>query len=83
MKPPNISHPDSVYIARARCGCVTNVINDDHDKDTAALVSEVIRRGLTVTSVSWLDYRNKVSQEATFLKCQHSCQGDPLQPSLF
>lgn len=68
----NVSLPPThVYIGRAPCGCVYMLRNDDHDKDTAHDVAEVIKEGGSVERVTWKRYIDVVRNEDTFMACPH------------
>jgi hypothetical protein len=60
-----------VYIGRLECGCVMALTSDYGDKGTANNVREFIMDGMTVTRVSWEEYRESVSNEIGFLDCPH------------
>ena len=63
--------PGFVYVGRAPCGCVVALVNDDANLHTARAVSDFIKSGLAVNRESWDDYVSKISQELTFMNCQH------------
>ena len=46
-----------VYLGQGKCGCYFSVVTDDGDKFTASTVADMIRRGLTVTRVTFPEYR--------------------------
>ena len=58
------------YIGRKPCGCAVGIITDNGDQSTARQVSQFIRDGLTITRVSWPEYR-KIALEDTFMNCPH------------
>ena len=60
-----------VYVGRAPCGCVRAITSDHGDKETGQSVAEFIAEGLTIERVAFEDYRELISQEATFLACPH------------
>lgn len=61
--------PTHVYVGRAQCGCVYMIRNDDHDKDTAKAVAEVVAEGGYVDHVTWEEYTTIVKEEETFMMC--------------
>lgn len=60
-----------VYIGRKICGCVAGIVTDEGNRDTSETVAEFITDGLVISRVDWKTYREKVSQEETFMNCPH------------
>ena len=71
-----------VYVGRKSCGCVVGIASDYADKFTGRAVAEFITDGLTVERVSLEKYREEISNEPTFMKCQH-VKKEPEQIKLF
>lgn len=63
--------PTHVYIGRETCGCVTAVVNDDGDKATGREVAGFIAQGRTIERVTFEDYRKRIVNEPTFMRCPH------------
>ena len=71
MPKPPPAPPTHVFIGRRPCGCVTAVVNDDDDNFTRATVMEYTTNGLTVSRITWETYREQISGDPTFMKCNH------------
>ncbi len=64
-----MSDRDPAYIARDLCGCIVGATVDDpdHASDTAKIVAEWVRDGLTLERTTVGEAR----EDPTFLRCSH------------
>lgn len=69
------------YIGRESCGCCTFIVADmpGREKTTAKEIAGQIKSGRTIERITWEQWVNEVSKEATFMACPHK----PKQVELF